>query len=150
MPTARQPLLPVYITIYQGGSLTSGSGAKKQAPAPAGGGQPGQTQQPTGKQPTPSCAQPLLVFLPFLVILYFLVLRPQQKQEKQRRQMIGALKKGDDVVTNGGIHGQVTALGEATVTIKFGSDAGQRFKIDRSAIQRVIPKDQPKNGEPND
>ncbi|MFQ5506961.1 MAG: preprotein translocase subunit YajC, partial [Planctomycetota bacterium] len=96
---------------------------------------PGKTRQPS---PFDNVA---CFFLPaILLLMYFMMIRPQQKQEKARRQMLAELKKGDHVVTGGGIHCQVVSIGEATVTVKFGSDPGQRFKIDRSGINRVLPK----------
>lgn len=103
---------------------------------PAQGGRQGRQQPEMGGQ----CLQMLPMLLLFGALMYFLMIRPQQKQEKARRAMLGALSKGDQIVTTGGIHGHVAALDENTVTIKFGSGEGMRMKLDRTAVGRVVPK----------
>jgi len=69
-------------------------------------------------------------------ILYFLVMRPQQKQQREHREMIKNLKKGDEVVTAGGIYGKIIDLDEHTVDLKVAE--GTKIKIERSRIGRVI------------
>ncbi|MGM8212976.1 preprotein translocase subunit YajC [Virgibacillus sp. W0430] len=69
------------------------------------------------------------------VIFYFLLIRPQQKRQKQVRQMQSDLKKGDLIVTIGGLHGEVHAIDEDTVVIACGDN--NRLKYDRSAIREV-------------
>lgn len=91
-------------------------------------------------QPQGACGNEMLLIMGGLfVIVYFLMLRPQQKQEKARRAMLAQLGKGDKIVTSAGIHCEIVAVHaeEGSVTVKFGNDAGQRFKIDRAAISRV-------------
>ena len=102
--------------------------------------QPG---EPAGPQKPPpdmmqQCMPTLLMIVPFMALMYFLMIRPQQKQQKERQRMLTSLQKGDTIVTSGGVHGQVAAVEESTVIIKFGSGDGQRMKIDRSAVGRVI------------
>jgi preprotein translocase subunit YajC len=65
-------------------------------------------------------------------VLYFLMIRPQQKRAKQHDAMMGALKKGDIVRTNGGIRGEITALDERDVTIEVAERT--RIKVLRSHI----------------
>ena len=65
-------------------------------------------------------------------VLYFLMIRPQQKRAKQHEQLLSALKKGDVVRTNGGIRGEVTALDERDVTIEIADRT--RIKVLRSHI----------------
>jgi preprotein translocase subunit YajC len=65
-------------------------------------------------------------------VLYFLMIRPQQKRAKQHEQMLGALKKGDIVRTNGGVRGEVTALDERDVTLEIADRT--RIKVLRSHI----------------
>ena len=77
---------------------------------------------------------PLLIGFP--LILFFLVIRPAQKQEKARKEMQATLGKGSKVVTTGGMHGTVAAIDEGTVTIKVHGD--QRLTFDRSAIGRIL------------
>lgn len=71
------------------------------------------------------------------VIFYFLLIRPQQKRQKQVRQMQSELKKGDTVITIGGLHGLVHAIDEATVVIATGD--GTKLTYDRNAIRDVRP-----------
>ncbi|MGW8272788.1 MAG: preprotein translocase subunit YajC [Thermodesulfovibrionales bacterium] len=69
-------------------------------------------------------------FLPLIiifVIFYFLLIRPQQKRAKQHRDMIGSLKKGDKVVTSGGIYGVVESVAENTVVLKIGENVKVKF-----------------------
>ncbi|SEM32136.1 preprotein translocase subunit YajC [Mesobacillus persicus] len=70
------------------------------------------------------------------VLFYFLLIRPQQKKQKAVQKMQTELKKGDRVVTIGGLHGFVDALDEGTVVIKCGD--GSRLTYDRNAIREVI------------
>ena len=71
-----------------------------------------------------------------LAIFYFLLLRPQQKQKQERERMLTSLKKGDRVVTSGGLHGTVTGLNEHTVTLRV--DNQVKLEFDRGAVGRVV------------
>lgn len=76
-------------------------------------------------------------FLPLLAMIavfYFLLIRPQQKRAKQHREMVAALKRGDEVITNGGIYGRVIETDEETVVLDLGDS---KIKILRSAISAV-------------
>lgn len=77
----------------------------------------------------------LPIFLIF-VIFYFFIIRPQNKKQKETDKMIAALKKGDKVVTIGGIHGTVAQTKEKTVIIKV--DDNTKIEFTRSAISSVI------------
>ncbi len=70
------------------------------------------------------------------VIFYFFIIRPQNKRQKETEKMINALKKGDKVVTIGGIHGTVTSTKEKTVVVKV--DSNTSIEFNRSAISTVI------------
>jgi len=83
-----------------------------------------------------SVVQMLLPFAAMFAILYFIVLRPQQKQKADRDRMLNALKKGDRVVTTSGMHGTVVGLGEHTVTVRVADQV--KLEFDRSAIGRVL------------
>lgn len=74
----------------------------------------------------------ILVF----IIMYFLILRPQQKKMSQHRAMVDALKKGDQVVTQGGILGKVTAVKDAEAEIEIAS--GVRVRVVKSSIAQVV------------
>ncbi len=97
------------------------------APAPPGGGAPAPGPVGCGGG-TEQIGFLLLMF----AVLYFLMIRPQQKRAKQHDQMLGALKKGDIVRTNGGIRGEVTALDERDVTLEIADRT--RIKVLRSAV----------------
>lgn len=72
-------------------------------------------------------------------IMYFLLLRPQQQKAKQHRELVSRLKSGDQVVTNGGIHGEVTGVDEANVRLKVAENV--ELKVVRSAIGSVLNDD---------
>lgn len=72
------------------------------------------------------------------VVFYFMLIRPQQKRAKQHKTMIGALQSGDEVVTNGGILGKLTNVGEQFLTVEI-SD-GISIKLQRNAVATVLPK----------
>jgi len=71
-------------------------------------------------------------------IFYFLLIRPQQKRAKEHRALLDALKKGDQVVTAGGLHGKVSAIDEAVVTLEVAT--GVNIKVDKGHIARVVTK----------
>lgn len=74
----------------------------------------------------------ILMFL----ILYFLILRPQQKQQKKHAEMLKSLQKGDKVVTIGGLHGKITAVNPDKPTLKIKIADGTEVVIDKSAVAR--------------
>ncbi len=74
-------------------------------------------------------------FVPLILmfaIFYFLLIRPQQKKQKELRTMLGDLKKGDRVITTGGIHGKITSLDDAILTIEIADKV--RIKVSRGNI----------------
>ncbi len=74
-------------------------------------------------------------FVPIIlmfVIFYFLLIRPQQKKAKEHQEIIANLKKGDRVITSGGIHGQITSLDETTVTLEVAEKV--RIKVTRGTL----------------
>ena len=74
-----------------------------------------------------------------ILIFYFLIIRPQKKRDKEAQAMIEALKKGDKVVTIGGIHGTVITVKEHTVVIKVDDNA--RIEFSKSAVSSVLNKE---------
>ena len=78
-------------------------------------------------------------FIPLIlmfVIFYFLLIRPQQKKAKEHREMISNIKTGDRVVTSGGIHGRVTAVGETTMTLEIADKV--RVKLARGNVATLV------------
>lgn len=70
-------------------------------------------------------------------IIYFLVLRPQQKQAKERQAKVAAIKKGDAVITAGGIHGKVVGVTDTILTVEIAENC--KIKVERGAVQAVNP-----------
>ncbi|WP_294428164.1 preprotein translocase subunit YajC [uncultured Treponema sp.] len=94
----------------------------------------------------PSGGQTLMSVVPFLLIIaifYFFIIRPQNKKQKETQKMIDALKKGDKVVTIGGIHGVVSSTKEKTVIVKV--DENVKIEFNRSAISGVVSDAKPEN-----
>ncbi|MCK6542295.1 preprotein translocase subunit YajC [bacterium] len=94
-----------------------------------------------GGNPAPGGAapNPLLSFLPFvfiIAIMYFMMIRPQQKRQKEHQAMVSALAKGDKVITVGGIHGVVQGTKETTVLVKIADNV--KVEIERSAVTTVV------------
>lgn len=78
-------------------------------------------------------------FVPLIlmfVIFYFLLIRPQQKKNKEHRDMINNLKKGDRIVTSGGIHGTITAVSDATLTVEISDKV--RVKLARNSVSGLL------------
>lgn len=83
----------------------------------------------------------LMSMLPLLLmfaVLYFVMIRPQMKKQKEHRAMIDALAKGDEVATAGGLLGKVTKLGDSHLSVELA--AGVEVQLQRSAVVQVLPK----------
>jgi preprotein translocase subunit YajC len=81
--------------------------------------------------------QSIILIVLMFVIFYFLLIRPQQKRQKQVREMQASLKKGDSIVTIGGLHGKVHAIDEASVVLT--TEDGSKLTFDRNSIRDVKP-----------
>jgi len=83
----------------------------------------------------------LMSMLPLLLmfaVLYFVMIRPQMKKQKEHRAMIDALAKGDEIVTAGGLLGKVSKIGDAYIGIELAS--GVEVQMQRQAVVQVLPK----------
>jgi preprotein translocase subunit YajC len=83
----------------------------------------------------------LMSMLPLLLmfgVLYFVMIRPQMKKQKEHRAMIDALAKGDEVVTAGGLLGKVSKIGDSNIGVEIA--AGVEVQMQRSAVVQVLPK----------
>lgn len=92
-----------------------------------------------------AAANPIVAFLPFIlmfVIFYFLLIRPQQKKQKEHQKMVGELKKGDPVVTSGGVLGTITAVKDNTVVLKM-EDGESKMEVLKSSIAYLRNTGQP-------
>ena len=76
----------------------------------------------------------LLLFGPLILIFYFLILRPQNNRLKKHREMVAALQRGDDIITNGGIVGKIKKVSDEELTITSGTS---EIKIARSMVAQV-------------
>ena len=83
----------------------------------------------------------LATFVPLIlifVVFWFLLIRPQQKKSKEHKAMVGALSKGDEVVTNGGLLGRITGIGDSFITVELAE--GMEVHVQRSAVASLMPK----------
>jgi preprotein translocase subunit YajC len=107
--------------------------AYAMAPSPGGGGNGGGG---------------ILSVLPLMIgmfaIMYFLIIRPQQKQRRERETLLQAIKKGDRVVTTSGLFGTVVGLSDQTVTLKVADQV--KLDFERSAIGRIVTSAKESNG----
>ncbi len=89
----------------------------------------------------PPSANPMSSILFMVVIFavfYFILIRPQAKRAKEHKKMIGALGKGDELVTNGGIAGKIIEAGESFLKVEIAD--GIQVKVQRSAVSSILPK----------
>lgn len=83
-------------------------------------------------------------FIPLILIfaiMYFLMIRPQQKRMKQHREMVAALKKGDQVITQGGIIGKVVSVRDDEIEVEIAN--GVRVRVVRSSVTQVVSRTEP-------
>ncbi|WP_295374836.1 preprotein translocase subunit YajC [uncultured Pseudacidovorax sp.] len=80
----------------------------------------------------------MLPLVLMFVVLYFVMIRPQMKRQKETRAMLDALAKGDDVATAGGVVGRISAMGDQFLTLEISN--GVEIKVQRSAVIQVLPK----------
>lgn len=91
---------------------------------------------PPADGPAPN---PIVTFLPFIAIIaifYFLIIRPQSRKQKETQKMLSALKKGDKVVTVGGIHGTIQSVKEQSIIVKV--DDNVKIEFSRSAVSSIV------------
>ncbi|MEJ2630623.1 MAG: preprotein translocase subunit YajC [Acidihalobacter sp.] len=95
--------------------------AQAGAPAPAGGG-----------------IEFMIMIAIFFALMYFMIIRPQSKRAKEHRKLLGALSKGDEVVTTGGMVGKISAVGENFLEVEVSE--GTVVKVQKQAVTAVLPK----------
>jgi len=123
LSTSFFPLLILEIRVFI-------SSAFAQAAAPAAGG--------TDFMSSLGSIGGMLPLVLMFVVLYFVMIRPQMKRQKEARAMIDALAKGDEVVTSGGLLGTITKLGDSHLGLQVAN--GVEVQIQRSAVVQVLPK----------
>lgn len=88
--------------------------------------------------PAETTVNPIAMLVPYLIIFaifYFLVIRPQKQKQNEFKKMVDGLKRNDEIVTSGGIHGTIVNIKENTVTVRV--DDNVKIEIDRTAVARV-------------
>jgi len=86
--------------------------------------------------------QNIIFFIALFAIMYFVLIRPQQKQAKEQQSLISALKKGDDVITSAGILGKVFAVDEKMVTLEIAT--GVKVRMLKTSVQGKVTVEPPK------
>lgn len=81
-------------------------------------------------------ASPLLLMAVLFAIMYFTMIRPQARQAKRHRELVGGLKKGDRVVTAGGLHGTIAQVDDTTVLVRVDGDV--KLRVERGRIVHVL------------
>ena len=95
--------------------------------------------QPAASAPAPSPGGGIGFFVPFIfifVIMYFMLFRPQKKRQQEQQRLISALKTGDKVVTNAGIHGLIANVKDTTVILKVADNV--KIEVEKSAVTNVV------------
>ncbi|OOG45225.1 preprotein translocase subunit YajC [Rhodanobacter sp. C06] len=80
----------------------------------------------------------ILMMVVLFGLMYFMMIRPQMKRQKEHRALVSALAKGDEVVTNGGLAGRVEEVGETFITIEIAPNV--KVKLQKGAVSQVLPK----------
>jgi preprotein translocase subunit YajC len=78
----------------------------------------------------------LVMFLLIIFIFYFLIIRPQQKRQKDRQRLLESVQKGDKIITVSGLHGEVVGLDDKTILLKVSDNV--KLKFDRSAVNTIV------------
>ena len=94
--------------------------------------------QAAGGQPQGMGLTTLLFPIILIAIMYFLMIRPQMKRQKEHKAMLDKLQRGDEVITSGGIAGTVAEIGDNFVAVEIAS--GVQVRVQRGAISNVLPK----------
>ncbi len=77
----------------------------------------------------------ILMWVGIFAVFYFFMIRPQQKKQKEQKELLASIKKGDDVVTIGGLHGKVYTVEDTTVTLEL--DKGVKITFEKTAVSKV-------------
>jgi preprotein translocase subunit YajC len=91
-----------------------------------------------GGEGSPSLITSFIPILLIFVIFYFLLIRPQQKKQRQHQDMVSALRRGDKIVTNGGLYGTVVDVKEHILVLKIAEDV--KIELVKSAVATIIEK----------
>ena len=112
--------------VYEDSAVFISQAHAQVAPAPAA------TESPFGNLGT------MLPLVLMFVVLYFVMIRPQMKRQKEHKTMVDALAKGDEIVTSGGLLGKITKIGESFLSVEIAN--GVEIQVQRTAVVQVLPK----------
>lgn len=88
------------------------------------------------QQPDPLAS--LILPIGLVVLFYFFLIRPQSKRQKEHKEMVGGLQKGEEVITTGGLLGKVTNVGENFITLEISKDVS--IHVQKNSVQAIMPK----------
>lgn len=94
--------------------------------------------QAAASQPAGGGMSMIIMMVVLFGLMYFMMIRPQMKRQKEHRALIASLSKGDEVVTNGGIAGRVDEVGDTFITVEIAANV--KVKVQKAAVQQVLPK----------
>jgi len=89
----------------------------------------------------PGLMSNIILFGSIILIFYFMIIRPQQKRAKERQRLLESIKKGDKVITSGGIYGTVAGLDEKTVLVQIADNV--KIKVERGSISTILSESEP-------
>lgn len=95
-----------------------------------------QCQQPANGGDMTSSLMGFLPFVLIIVVFYFLIIRPQQKRQKERKRLLDSVKKGDKIITAGGVHGVVDGIDNNTILVKIADEV--KVKMEKSSISTIV------------
>ncbi len=93
--------------------------------------------QPQGGDAGGGMISTVIMFALIIFIFYFMIIRPQSKRQKERQKMLEAMKKGDKIVTSGGLHGKIVGMEDKTVLVEIADNV--KVKVEKSAVSAIIP-----------
>ncbi len=96
---------------------------------------------PAGQEGGSGLIANVVLFGSIILIFYFMIIRPQQKRQKERQQMIDSMKKGDKIITAGGIHGTIVGVEDKTVLVQIADNV--KVKVERSTIGNIMKESEP-------
>lgn len=94
--------------------------------------------QAAAAQPAGGGMSMIIMMVVLFGLMYFMMIRPQMKRQKEHRALVSALSKGDEVVTNGGIAGRVDEVGETFISVEIAPNVS--VKVQKVAVSQVLPK----------
>lgn len=91
---------------------------------------------PQGQDPGSGFMQSILLFGLIFLIFYFMIIRPQQKKQKERQKLLESIKKGDKIVTSGGMHGTIVGMEEKYILVEIADKV--KVKIERGSVTTIL------------